>query len=203
MILPFSLSYESRKSQIGYLFLDVLIQENLSLPSDVTMYPIEDGSEDISDHITQNNEELTIIGSISSATSFGMEFGPLCYSKMIDAVDQLRTMHKERKTVKITTGLGTYEDMAFTNLMVQRQAGDKGGQWLDINCTLRKIKKVSLKETDLPPDRAASTGSTKGKTGQSERKSGKSGESSNTPKRTPFHAAVGGGKDMVGKILGR
>src|SRR5580765_2021239 len=76
----------SLMSQIGYLELDVLVTENLSLPSDVTKYPIEDGSE-ISDHITQGSEELTITGSIATASSFGLSFSGFCKSKLIDAVD--------------------------------------------------------------------------------------------------------------------
>lgn len=205
----YSFFYGDKQSQLGYLFLDVLVSEQLNLPSDVTKYPIEDGTGDISDHITQNNEELTINGLISSATSFGVEFnllGNLCHSKMTDAIDQLRKMHKERKEIKITTGIGKYEDMAFTALTVQRSAGDKGGQWLDINATLRKIKKVKLKKSDLPADGAKDDA--KGKTGSTEKKSGKSGSSSEAPSgpyQTPLDKAIQSGKGVAssaGKSIG-
>lgn len=179
----FSLFYQTQLTQLGVLYLDVLTTENLTLPSEVTKYPIEDGTGDVTDHITQNNEELNIVGAVSSASSFGMDFGPLCYSKMIDTVSQLRNMHKARQTITIVTGLGRYTDMAFTNLTVNRQAGDKGGQWLDINATLRKIKKVTLKKTDLPPD----TSSASGKTGTTEKKSGQSGNSQEKPVEGMLH----------------
>lgn len=174
---PFSMFYQTQLAQLGVLYLDVMLTENLTLPSDVTKYPIEDGTGDVTDHITQNNEELSITGAISAASSFGMEFGPLCYSKMIDAISQMRGMHKARQTITIVTGLGRYTDMAFTNLTVNRQSGDKGGQWLSINASLRKIKKVTLKQTDLPPD----TSSASGKTGTTEKKSGESGNSNQKP----------------------
>src|SRR4029079_6347961 len=116
----FSWFFSIGQSKLGYLSLDVLVSESLSLPSKVTMYPVEDGNEDITDHITAGNEELTIVGSIASGSAFGMEFGSRCYSKMIDAIDQLRKMHKERKMVTVVTGLGKYEDMAFTNLSIDR-----------------------------------------------------------------------------------
>ena len=171
------------QSKLGYLSLDVLVSENLSLPSKVTEYPVEDGNEDITDHITAGNEELTISGAIASGSAFGMEFGSLCYSKMIDAIDQLRTMHKERKVITIQTGLGKYEDMAFTNLTVERNNSPAtGGQWLTINATLRKIRKVSLKEADLPPDKASTADGAKGKTGTSNKKAGSSGNSNTKPK---------------------
>ena len=177
--------FQNQQSQLGYLSLDVLVTENLSLPSKVTEYPVEDGNEDISDHITAGNEELTITGAIAAGSSFGMEFGSLCYSKMIDAIDQLRKMHKERKVIKIVTGLGKYEDMAFTNLTVDRSnSPNLGGQWLSINATLRKIRKVSLKEADLPPDNASTTDGAKGKTGGTEKKSGSSGDSASDPNKS-------------------
>jgi len=178
----FSWFFAIGQSKIGYLSLDVLVSENLSLPSKVTEYPVEDGDGDITDHITAGNEELTISGSIASGSAFGMEFGSLCYSKMIDAVDQLRTMHKNRQPITIVTGLGQYEEMAFTNLTMERNnSPNLGGQWLTINATLRKIRKVSLKQADLPPDKASAEPSASGaggKTGTTQRKSGASGTAS-------------------------
>jgi hypothetical protein len=191
---PFSLFYQTKQSQLGYLYLDVMVTENLVLPSEVTKYPIEDGNEDVTDHITQNNEELTITGAISASKSFGLILSGFTGSgnpfdslmttstKLINAIDQLRTMHKARQPITVYTGLGKYEDMAFTNLSINRQAGNVGGNWLDINASLRKIKKVALKESQLPPDKAADDG--KGKTGQTERRSGKSGDSSQEPQES-------------------
>ena len=175
-----------KKSTVGFLSLDVLVSENLKLPSEVTKYPVEDGSEEISDHITQQNEELSITGSVSSSEILSLEFGS-CMTKLINAVDQMRSMHKERKPVTVVTGLGKYEEMAFTDLSITRGNGAGGGGWLDINASLRKIKKVALKETELPPDKADPNGSGKGKTGTSERKSGTSGNSEKPPSNeNPF-----------------
>jgi len=128
-------------------------------------------------------EEITITGAVSASSSelslqgaynafesgsFAVEFGPLCYSKMINAIDQLRTMHKNRQMVTIVTGLGKYEDMAFTTLTIDRSNSPQtGGQWLQINATLRKIKMVSLKQADLPAEKA--TGSATGKTGTTQK----------------------------------
>jgi hypothetical protein len=169
-----------QQSSLAYLELDVLVTESVSLPSDVTKYPIEDGSGDLTDHITAHNEELKISGAISSASSFGIEFGPLCYSKLIDAVEQLRKMHKERKTITITTGLGQYEDMAFTDLTIERSNNaTTGGQWLTINAGLRKIIKVTLQTADLPPEQNASADA-KGKMGKTQQKVSKA-SSDTTP----------------------
>jgi hypothetical protein len=170
-----------QQSYLAYLALDVLVTESVSLPSDVTKYPIEDGSGDLTDHITAHNEELKISGAISASSSFGIEFGSLCYSKLIDAVEQLRKMHAERTTVTIVTGLGQYEDMAFTDLTIERSNNSTtGGQWLTINAGLRKIIKVTLKTTDLPPEQNAS-GDAKGKMGKTAQKVSKSSSDTTTP----------------------
>jgi hypothetical protein len=173
-----------RPSTVGFLALDILVSENLKLPSEVTKYPVEDGTEEISDHITQSNEELSITGRVSSSQILSFDFGR-CISKLVDAVDQLRSMHKARQPVKVNTGLGVYEDMAFTSLSVTRSNGADGGNWLDINADLRKLKKVALKETELPPDKvsddASATGA-KGKAGKTARNTGaKTGKESFGP----------------------
>lgn len=174
----YSFFYPGSVSKLGYLALDVLVTETLKLPSDVTKYPIEDGSGEITDHITAHNEELSITGKVSAATSFGVEFGSKCYSKLIDAVSQLRKMHTERKEVTIVTGMGKYEHMAFTDLSIERSSSDPGGQWLSITASLRKIKKVSAKKADLPADTGKdgdkANKDTKGKTGKTEQRSNNS-----------------------------
>src|SRR5262252_6378383 len=126
MMNPFTAFWPTQHSTLGVLSLDVLVSENLKLPSEVTKYPVEDGSGDISDHITQNNEELSITGSVASSELFAIEFSFTgCYSKLINAVDQLRQMHKQRQPIEIVTGLGRYTNMAFTNLSLNRGSGDK------------------------------------------------------------------------------
>jgi len=179
---PFSMLFD-RRTTVGFVSFDILVTENLKMPSEVTKYPVEDGSEEISDHITQQNEELSITGRVANSDILSFDFGP-CMTKLINAVDQLRSMHKARQPVTVVTGLGKYEDMAFTSLSVTRSNGADGGGWLDINADLRKLKKVALKKTELPPDKASN--GVKGKTGQSERRTGPSGNE-NKPPNTNSH----------------
>src|SRR6185436_8417911 len=173
---------DNKKSEIGVIALDVLVSENLKLPSDVTKYPVETGGEEISDHITQGNEELSITGSIASSSSelFAFSFAP-CTSKFIDAISKLRSMHKDRQPITVITGLGKYEDMAFTSLSIIRSNSGKDGGWLTINADLRHIKKVSLKQADMPEDKSASD--TKGKTGKTEKSTGQSGNADKPPSK--------------------
>jgi len=183
--------FQNQQSQLGALFLDVLVSEQINLPSKVTMYPIETGDGEISDHIVRSQEEITITGAIAAGSSeislsgiakavsggsFGVEFGPLCYTKLIDAIDKLRTMHKDRQIVSVVTGLGKYDNMAFTTLTIDRSnSANTGGQWLQVNATLRKIQKVTLKKADLPAEQTSGTAT--GKSGQTEKKTNQSSTS--------------------------
>ncbi len=168
--------YGTQRSTLGALTLDVMLREHIGLPSEVTKYPVEDGGPDVSDHITQGNETLEINGSVSATSMQAFEFssGP---SKLIDAVATLREMHAERQSIKVVTGLGVYEDMAFTGLNITRASDEKGGWWIDIEAELIKIVKVKLEEGELPPEQVAPA--TKGKTGKTEKKGG-SGEGPNS-----------------------
>jgi hypothetical protein len=200
----FGMFFTNQRSQLGYLSLDVLATENISLQSDVTKYPIEDGSGDMTDFITAHNEELKINGAISASDTFGMEFGPMCYSKMIDAIDQLRKMHKERKLITVVTGLGKYEEMAICDLQINRNNTGVGGQWLTIDASLRKIIKVALKKADLPPDAKTTSGDGKGKSGKTEQKTTKS---SDTTTSDPLAGGVwyqtGKGRGNLDSLTGK
>ena len=181
----FSLFFQTQRSTLGSLTLDVLVNEELELPSEVTKYPVEDGGPDVSDHITQGNETIKIGGSISSSDMMAIEFGGFtgggCKSKLVDAIEMLRDMHKDRKPITVVTGLGVYEDMGFTGVSIKRSnSQDKGGGWIDIDASLIKVIKVSLKTADLPPEQVSGE-STQGKTGTTEKAAGTSGKADQPP----------------------
>ena len=170
----FSMLFETRRSTLGVVTLDVLVSEDLELPSVVTQYPVEDGGPEISDHITQGNEKLSISGSVSNANVEAFEFGS-GGSKIIDVIESFREMHSDRKPIKVVTGIGVYEDMGFNGLNITRgNSNDKGGNWIDIKANLIKVVKVKLEEGDLPPEQVAK--GTKGKAGKTETKYSKTGE---------------------------
>ena len=188
----FSLIFQTLRSTLGLVTLDVLMTETLELPSEVTQYPVEDGGPEISDHITQGNEELNITGMISHGGLDAFEFG-ICNHKLIDAIESFRDMHKARQPITVVTGIMVYEDMGFDGVTITRNnSGDRGGNWIEIDAKLRKVIKVELKEGDLPdeqidPEDGDPPGTTSAKGGATERKSGKGtqGNQNKEPKNQP------------------
>ncbi|HHF3505632.1 hypothetical protein Q7615_09070 [Haemophilus influenzae] len=164
-----------KRTTIGVLELDALLTENTSLSSQITEYPIEDGTV-ISDHITRESERLSLSGVITGAgTLFNVSLGKY---KLIAAKETLRELHAKRELVTIVTGLDVYEDFAIESLEIERNSDD--GERLNISAEFRKIQKVTLRKEEVPPEKAAPNA--KGKAGQTKAKTGKAqtGKPTNT-----------------------
>ncbi|OOF52568.1 phage baseplate protein [Rodentibacter trehalosifermentans] len=155
-----------KSTTIGALELDALLTESTSLRSQITEYPVEDGTV-ISDHITKEAETLSLNGVITGAgTLFSPSFGKV---ELLVAKEALRELHNARELVTVVTGLDVYSDFAIESLDIERNADD--GERLNISAELRKIKKVQLRTEEMPPEKA--DGKTKGKAGQTKAKTGK------------------------------
>lgn len=160
-------SLVGQRTTIGILELDALLTENTSLRSQITEYPVEDGSV-ISDHITQEAEILSIEGVITGVgTLFNIAAGK---AKLIAAKETLRQLHQDRTLLTITTGIDIYTDFAIESCEISRTAD--GGEKLDVSLTLKKIKKVTLRTADIPPEKTS--GSATGKAGKTKTNAGKS-----------------------------
>ena len=153
------LGFSDRRTKLGGLVLDVLTSEEIELPSQVSRYPVEDGTT-ISDHITQGSEIVRISGSVSTADVVAFSFATTDgfstagnAAKLVEAVDTLRAMHKARALVSVSTGQMLYEGMAFESLTATR-SNSESGNWLDISATLVKVTKVTLKRAEVPEDTA-------------------------------------------------
>ena len=101
-----SMFFHIGQSKLGYLSLDILASENLDLPKrKCTKHPVEDGRRrrnGLSRLVTKLviNQWRYCCGQAHSE----LELRYPCYSKLIDAADQLRKM-KRRKENATATGL--------------------------------------------------------------------------------------------------
>lgn len=163
-----------KRTTIGVLELDALLTESTSLSSQITEYPVEDGTV-ISDHIMQESERLSLSGVITGAgTLFNIGLGKY---KLIAAKETLRELHAKRELVTIVTGLDVYTDFAIESIEIERNNED--GERLNISAEFRKINKVTLRTEEMPPEKA--NDAIKGKAGQTKAKAGKAQTSNPTP----------------------
>ena len=124
---------------VAAIELDALLNETTVMSSQITEYPVEDGTI-ISDHITLDSERLTIEGVISGAGSlFGIKAGK---AELINAKETLRELHRTRELITIVTGVDLYEDFAIESCSIARN--NEFGEQYKVGLELRKIKKVTL-----------------------------------------------------------
>lgn len=203
------LTYVDARSQVGTLILDVLATESISLEGDVTRYPVEDGTE-ISDHITVQSEKVSVSGLVSHLDM--IEAGDIFSggdisvgkTRIIDAIDALRQLRDARTLISVITGLGIYTDMAIANARVNRTK--ENGNYVDIQIDLVKIVKVTLRQADLPPEKAApsvkeKTGSTRQKAGQTSKSVSDSPSPKSSGQRASYAKDIRDGKININSFI--
>lgn len=180
------LTANDRRTMLGVLLLDALLTEEINFNSEVTLYPVEDGTT-ISDHITEGPERVRIGGVISTAdvsggagslSSFGFSASTQA-TKLIDVIEALKEMHVARELVDVSTGQLVYRGMAFVSLSAKRSSDGLGGNWVSIEAELIKVNKVRLKTADVPAPETMNAPAS-GRGGETNRPAGQSTPSGNT-----------------------
>jgi len=194
-------------TSIGAVPLDALVSEKTSLNSRATDYAVEDGPP-VTDHVVQESELLTLDGWVTaaevsllgglvegavSALRTGGSLGGLSAkagrSKLISAKDALRKIHADRLPITVTTGLDVYMDVVMERCEIGRT--NEGGDRFEISADFKRIRKVTLRQADIPPEKTS--GSATGKAGQTKTNAGKTNGTEVTPKQ----------KTDLGKLTGR
>jgi len=118
--------------------VDAMVTENHSYTAQMTEYPIEDGSE-ISDHVVQKPDSLTINGVISNSPIY---IGPgfLSFNRVMDGYTSLWAMKTAGLPVDIVTGIKIYQKMIIESFVIDRNA--QNGQALEFTMQCREAKIV-------------------------------------------------------------
>lgn len=174
-------------SSIGTLPLDAVVSESTALNSRATSYAVEDGPP-VTDHVVQESEQLTLDGWVTAADvtllgggrglGRGLGFGA-GRSKLVGAKDALRKIHADRLPITITTGLDVYVDFVMENCSIGRSNG--GGDRFEISASFRRIRKVTLRQADIPPEKTSGTAT--GKAGTTKANAGKQNGNPVSPKQ--------------------
>lgn len=194
-------------TSIGAVPLDALVSEKTSLNSRATDYAVEDGPP-VTDHVVQESELLTLDGWVTAAEVSllgGLVEGAVSAlrtggslrglsakagrSKLISAKDALRKIHADRLPITVTTGLDVYVDVVMERCEIGRT--NEGGDRFEISADFKRIRKVTLRQADIPPEKTS--GSATGKAGQTKTNAGKTNGTEVTPKQ----------KTDLGKLTGR
>ncbi len=179
-------------TSIGTVALDALVSEKTSLNSRATDYAVEDGPP-VTDHVVQESELLTLDGWVTAAevSLLGGLSAKAGRSKLISAKDALRKIHADRLPITVTTGLDVYVDVVMERCEIGRT--NDGGDRFEISADFKRIRKVTLRQADIPQEKAS--GSATGKAGQTKANAGKTNGVEATPKqKTDFSKMTGWGE---------
>lgn len=120
--------------RIGSLQLDATISENHVATAQITNEPVEQGS-NISDHIVNDPEEITIEGFITNTPVTG-GFG----NNTQAAFDTLFQLREARQLITVVTAYRVYSDMAIRRIAIPRDRFT--GQSLRFTVDLVKVIKA-------------------------------------------------------------
>ena len=139
------------KNAVGYLQLEVTIEEIHSFENDVTQNPVEEG-EPTTDHVISLPDVVRMKGLSSTAPiSEGLlnlvKTGTA--SLVQDDFDALYKLKEEHILVAIITPMKVYEDMIVRSIDFPRSPGDGESVQYTIECV--HVRQVLSKTTELPP----------------------------------------------------
>lgn len=155
------LTRRKEPKKIGYLELDAMIREEHSFRNIVTEYPVEDGF-DISDHVWQEPETVTIEGFISNtpvqilggkageyllredfSNKVQVAYGALLEMsgrKIVNSKEGITIQYATPVIIDIVTILNVYTSMIITDLKFPVTKGGGNSQYF--TCTAKKLVKV-------------------------------------------------------------
>lgn len=190
-------------TKIGVIECDVLVEQEITLSSEVTEHPVEDGFP-VHDHVIRNPVKLAMTIAISNIPVTWYDyFGGPSPDRMSDAISKLEEIYKAGQPIAIATSEKLYENMVMTDARIPRNRED--GRILRIPLEFTQIRKVQVKTADISPELADVLA--KGKAGETEKDAGTAtqedigtgSDSSGTTGGSSGGTAGGGTQDTAGK----
>jgi len=152
-----NLLFGRQAKKIGDIEIDVTLHEKHEFTSEVTEFPIEDGSV-ISDHVITRPEKVSITGFITNTPiSFFSAVGNLITGStpVADAYGKLREIHSTREPVTLVTGLFVYTNMILERLTIPRDR--TSGDAIRFTAEFKNIVKVTSESVNIPADQLAAS----------------------------------------------
>lgn len=137
-LVPSTLFFKNREYGVGSIKFDLILSESHNMANQVTEHNVEDGSV-ISDHIKNELENGALSGLI---TNFSLNVFGAFTNRAQDAFDALVQLWKEKTLVTIVTVMKVYEDVAITNVNVDR--AEDTGEAIVLNISFKKVNVVKL-----------------------------------------------------------
>ena len=180
--------------KLSIIEFDAVVSEAHNMTADVTMHPVENGS-NITDHIREQPKEITLNGIVSGHPIKFLASLRVQQDPVKDAYQTIRDIMEKSLLVDVVTTLTTYESMAVTSVSISRDAAN--GNILNASLSLREVRIVNRDEENLPKPANASRAK-EADEGTKPPKEAPVFDSSRT--QTELFDIVEGGLDVNGKV---
>jgi len=143
-------STKAKRVQVDSIALDATLSEVHTSTAQVTDHPVEDGA-DVSDHVIQRPDELDIAGVISNTPieilgGAAAAFNP---QRAEDAYEEIRVLKTTGTLITVVTPIRTYEQMAITSLVVNRDSVT--GDAVSLSMRMKEVRTVESLTVDVDP----------------------------------------------------
>jgi hypothetical protein len=134
-------------TKIGTIEVDILVEQEHKLDSEVTEHPVEDGFA-VADHVIRKpiTVSLVIGVTLSPVTWFDRLGGST--DKINNALSAIEQIYKNAQPISIVTPTNTWENMVMTSANIPRNVENKN--MIRIPCEFTQIRKVNVRTTVVP-----------------------------------------------------
>lgn len=136
-------------TKIGTIEVDILIEQEHKLESDVTEHPVEDGFP-VADHVIRKPIKVSMVVGVTLSPVTWLDRLGKETDKINNALTAFKQIYDNAQPITIVTPTETWENMVMTSANIPRNLDNKN--LIRIPCEFTQIRKVSVKTTDIPQD---------------------------------------------------
>ena len=134
-------------SKIDSIELDILVEQEHKLESEVTEHPVEDGFP-VHDHVIRKPLKLSMVVGITQSPVTWLDKLGQKEDKVVNALMEFKRIYKDAQPITIVTPTDIYSNMVMTSAAFPRSVDAKN--LIRIPCEFTQIRKVAVKTTDIP-----------------------------------------------------
>jgi hypothetical protein len=154
-------------AKIGDLQVDVVLWKEVTLDSEVSEYPVEDGFP-VADHVTRKPMTLSMEVICTPTPVQWFETLGANQNRLGEVTAALLKIYNEANPITVTTPDAIYKEMVMTHAPLPRRVED--GLCYKMQIDFMHVRRVKPKTEDIPEGQAS--GEAEGKAGESEKDAG-------------------------------
>lgn len=141
-------------TKIGTIEVDILVEQEHKLESEVMEHPVEDGFP-VADHVVRKPIRVSMVVGVTASPVTWLDKLGSESDKVDNAISAFEQIYKNAQPITIVTPTNIWKNMVMTSAAIPRSL--ENGNLIRIPCEFVQIRTVSVKTTDIPADIVASS----------------------------------------------